>query len=284
MEILPVENAFGAPIYHADVVASTMDEARRLASAGAAHGTVVVADAQRAGRGRTAGRVWADEAGKSLLCTTILRFADLASMPAALTLRVGLAACRAVEDVAPALAGRVLVKWPNDLMVVGDVLAAGGPRVGAALPGGPTRRPAGRKLCGILCESDGRTVLAGVGINVGQTAFPPEIADKATSIATATATVAAGDRDAPDRFALLSRLLARLAEALAPASDAAWRAEVEARLFRRGHRVRFMEGAADSRSCVEGVLVGIEAAGQLLLRCDDAAPPRAFSAGELLVY
>ncbi len=273
METIPVENAFGAPVYYAAVVASTMVEARRLSAAGAPHGTVVVADSQEAGRGRTAGRVWTDEAGKSLLCTTILRFADLGAMPAALTLRVGLAASRAVEDAAPALKGRVLVKWPNDLMVVGT-----GPQVG------PTDLQVGRKLCGILCESDGRTVLAGVGINVGQTAFPPEIADKATSIATATAAAAAGDGGAPDRFALLSRLLARLDEALSPAADETWRTDLEARLFRRGQRVRFMEGAADSRAWVEGILVGIGDAGQLLLRRDEETTPRAFSAGELCVY
>jgi BirA family transcriptional regulator, biotin operon repressor / biotin---[acetyl-CoA-carboxylase] ligase len=265
MDIIKVENAFGAPVYHAAVVLSTMNEARTIAASGAPHGTVVVADVQKAGRGRTAGRVWTDEAGKSLLCTTILRFADLASMPSALTLRVGLAACRAVEDSAPALRGCVLVKWPNDLMVVNDLMGYG------------------RKLCGILCESDGRTVLAGVGINVAQTHFPTALAGKATSIATAIA-AEGGVHGVPDRFAILSRLLVRLAEALSPAEDAVWRQELEERLFRRGERVRFMTGAADSGSCVEGTLTGVDTAGQLLLMSDGETEPRAFSAGELLVY
>jgi BirA family biotin operon repressor/biotin-[acetyl-CoA-carboxylase] ligase len=264
MDIIKIENVFGAPVYYSAVVVSTMDEARSIAASGAPHGTVVVADVQKAGRGRIAGRVWTDEAGKSLLCTIILRFADLASMPSALTLRVGLAACRAVEDAAPALRGRVLVKWPNDLMVVNDLLV-------------------GRKLCGILCESDGRTVLAGVGINVAQTHFPAAIADKATSIATAT-TAKGAAQDLPDRFAVLSRLLVRLAEALSPDADEAWRPDLERRLFRRGERVRFMAGAADSGSCVEGVLTGVDAAGQLLLMSDGETVPRAYSAGELLVY
>lgn len=263
MEIIQVENAFGASVHHSTVVASTMDEARSLAASGVPHGTVVVADVQEAGRGRTAGRVWADEAGKSLLCTTILRFANLASMPAALTLRVGLAAARAVEDVTPALRGRVLVKWPNDLMIA---------------PAAPAPATVGaRKVCGILCESDGKTVFVGVGINVGQTRFPEDLAAKATSIAL----------DAqvwPDRFALLARLLFRLKEALSPASDATWREDLSSRLHLRGERVRFMAGSADSPTHVEGVLVGIGASGELLILCDGETEPRPFVAGELLAY
>ena len=244
-----------------------MDEARRLAAAGAPHGTVVVADVQEAGRGRVAGRVWADEAGKSLLCTTLLRFPSLAAMPRGLTLRAGLAAARAVEDAAPALAGRVLVKWPNDLLVVNDLSdAAGSSRA--------------RKLCGILCESDGKNVFVGVGINVGQTGFPEKLAAKATSIAMESG----AEPNHPDRFTVLVRLLARLKEALSPAEDGRWKAEVEARLFLRGRRVRFMDGAADSGKTVEGVLSGIGDGGELLIKEDGQDGSCAFVAGELLVY
>ena len=41
----------------------------------------------------------------------------------------------------------------------------------------------GRKLAGILCERNGDNVIAGIGINVNQTSFPPEIAARAASLA-----------------------------------------------------------------------------------------------------
>src|SRR5262249_34992645 len=53
-------------------VESTMDEAARLAAAGAPEGTVIRAEYQRAGRGR-AGRAWASPPGASLLTTLLLR-------------------------------------------------------------------------------------------------------------------------------------------------------------------------------------------------------------------
>ncbi|HEX5497891.1 MAG TPA: hypothetical protein VFX03_01650, partial [Thermomicrobiales bacterium] len=53
-------------------VDSTMDEAARLAAAGAPEGTVVLADYQRAGRGR-AGRGWESPPGAALLLTILLR-------------------------------------------------------------------------------------------------------------------------------------------------------------------------------------------------------------------
>ena len=46
----------------------------------------------------------------------------------------------------------------------------------------------GKKLCGILTESsllpDGSAVwlVVGIGVNVGQASFPPDIADMATSL------------------------------------------------------------------------------------------------------
>ena len=46
---------------------STNDEAARLARAGARHGTVVIARAQRAGRGRD-GRSWASPATPGCTC------------------------------------------------------------------------------------------------------------------------------------------------------------------------------------------------------------------------
>jgi len=91
---------------------STNDEAARLARAGASHGTVVVAEAQRAGRGRE-GRAWASPRGVGLYLSAVLRPPlPLVDVPP-MTLAIGIACCDAARPYAPA----VVLKWPNDLLV-----------------------------------------------------------------------------------------------------------------------------------------------------------------------
>jgi BirA family biotin operon repressor/biotin-[acetyl-CoA-carboxylase] ligase len=125
-----------------DEVGSTMDVAHALAADGAPAGTLVLADAQRAGRGR-AGRRWTSEAGAGIWLTFVERPVDAAAVEV-LSLRLGLEAADAVEPFAPT---PVLLKWPNDVH-----LAAG-------------------KLAGVLVEArwqDARPawVAIGVGMNV----------------------------------------------------------------------------------------------------------------------
>src|SRR5258706_6847679 len=59
---------------------STNTTARELAAAGAADGTVVIAEAQRAGRGRL-GRSWASPAGKKIHFFPGLRLGKAAQRP-----------------------------------------------------------------------------------------------------------------------------------------------------------------------------------------------------------
>lgn len=121
---------------------STQDVAHALAEDGARSGTVVVADAQRAGRGRL-GRNWSSQPGRGVWCTVIERPRDPAALDV-LSIRVGLLAAEALDEFADAPIG---LKWPNDLML--DA----------------------RKLGGILSEArwSGTSlgwVAVGVGINV----------------------------------------------------------------------------------------------------------------------
>src|SRR5512144_3231685 len=75
---------------------STNTTLRELAAAGATHGTVVIADAQRRGRGRL-GRSWASPAGTNLYLSALLRTALPAERLAQLSLLAGVAVCEAVE-------------------------------------------------------------------------------------------------------------------------------------------------------------------------------------------
>ncbi len=141
---------------------STSDEARRLAQGGAAHGTVVVARRQTAGRGRQ-GRVWVSPAG-NLYASFLLRpGVAMARVP-----EIGFVAAVAVADaVDAALPGAATaLKWPNDVQI------------------------AGAKVCGILveAEADG-VVIVGTGVNVAHA--PPGLPYPVTCLAAhgSTATV-----------------------------------------------------------------------------------------------
>ena len=154
-------------ILHYDRVASTNQTAKELAVKGAAHGTVVVAEVQTAGRGRQ-GRTWTSNAGEGIFCSLILR-PPIAPQEAHLfSLMAGVAVARGVS--AQGMLPNVGLKWPNDVLC------------------GP------RKLCGILCELsadlDGVDyAVLGIGINVNQPTFGQELMGVATSMAMETGRV-----------------------------------------------------------------------------------------------
>lgn len=127
---------------------STQDAARRM---DARAGDVVIAGAQRAGRGRL-GRAWIDAPGASLAVTVVVDRAP----PERLAIASAVGAARAAERV---LGREVGIRWPNDLVVDG------------------------RKLAGILVEQDEHKALIGIGLNVGQTVWPEALAGIAVSLA-----------------------------------------------------------------------------------------------------
>jgi BirA family biotin operon repressor/biotin-[acetyl-CoA-carboxylase] ligase len=142
---------------------SSLDAIHDLGAQGAPAGTVVLAEAQTAGRGRD-GRTWRSPAGGVWL-GMLLR----PPLPAAgvLSLRIGLVVADVVEAVLgvrpTALSGpRAGLKWPNDVLVDD------------------------RKVGGVLCESrwqgDALQWLgAGVGINVANE-IPTELAGRAVAL------------------------------------------------------------------------------------------------------
>jgi len=216
----------GAPIWVRERTLSTMDDARELARAGCPSGTVVVAGFQEKGRGRVPGRVWCSAPGESLLATVVVNLLETTFPLQQLPLRAGVAAALAVEESA-GIAPRI--KWPNDLVFDG------------------------RKFAGVLCEAHGDTGLIGLGVNLTQTAFPPELADSACSLLQASGRVV-------DRLALLASLLARLKDALA---DSAWREKLQARLYARGRQVSVDLLGSGRRA--SGILSDVDEQGRLVL-------------------
>lgn len=161
------------PVVRLDTAPSTQEVAFNLAAQGAVDRTVVVADHQTAGRGRR-GRPWLDEPGAGLLASILLR----PSLPVARWPLYGFVTAVAVAEALRAAAGLdARLKWPNDVLVHG------------------------RKIAGVLLETRGEPVLViGVGVNVSQQEFPPDLAGLATSVALA------GGRPV-DRDALLDAVL-----------------------------------------------------------------------------
>jgi len=152
-----------ATIVRLATVDSTQSVAFALAERGAADRTVVVADEQSAGRGRR-GRSWRAPAGTSLLASILVRSRLPRTLLATLSPTAAVATAEALRRVAPVTAK---VKWPNDVLI------------------------GGKKIAGILLESrigvgDAPVTILGIGVNLAQPEFPPELAGVATSIALET--------------------------------------------------------------------------------------------------
>lgn len=217
---------------------STNDDCVALARADAPAGTVVIADWQRAGRGRR-GRHWSAPPGSAVLLSTVLR----PPLPAAAIGRLGMAGALAVVDAVALSSGvTAAVKYPNDVLV------------------------AGRKLAGVLPEahlSGGRIEWAvlGIGINVRRDALPPEAATPATSLEDHAVP--------PERNLLIRVLLERLEARLDQAEQEpeALACDWRARDTVLGRRVSVNLG----HMRLQGEAVDVDAEGRLLLRKADGA-------------
>jgi BirA family transcriptional regulator, biotin operon repressor / biotin---[acetyl-CoA-carboxylase] ligase len=115
----------------------------RMAEEGAPEGTVVVADAQSAGKGRL-GRVWLSPPGVNLYCSVLLRPPISPMAACQLTFLSVVAVARAIEKCTPLVPQ---IKWPNDILI------------------------GGRKVAGLLNEMNAETekvnfVVLGIGVNL----------------------------------------------------------------------------------------------------------------------
>jgi BirA family biotin operon repressor/biotin-[acetyl-CoA-carboxylase] ligase len=202
--------ALGRSIVYFQEVGSTNDVADPLASQGASDGTLVVAGAQTQGRGRQ-GRQWFSPPSAGLYFSLVLR-PDLAhhgGVTPLTTLAAGVAVAEGIERACGLTAD---LKWPNDLVAGTDRSRAG-----------TSRR---RKLAGILAEGSitgGRVqhVALGIGINVREGAFPPELADRATSLELELG------REVPP-FTVLAECLAAFAERWGQVRRGEWRPMLDA--------------------------------------------------------
>ncbi|GAA4038810.1 biotin--[acetyl-CoA-carboxylase] ligase [Parerythrobacter jejuensis] len=208
-------------------------------------GAWLVADRQVAGRGRQ-GRTWFDGTGNFMGSTVVHAHA---SDPAAHTLALvtGLAVYEAVQPYCPNPAA-LMLKWPNDVLL-GDA-----------------------KLCGILLEREGDTVVIGIGVNL---AAAPDLPDRETI-------ALSSGGPAPDRDAFATSLASSLATELER-----WRTYGLEPIIRRWQAVGTPIGTPLSvhepdGATISGQFAGLDSEGSMQLRLADGSV-RAIHAGDVML-
>ncbi len=172
---------------------------------------------------------------------------------------VSLAAGLAVRDaLANVLSPRVLLKWPNDVVV--------------SRPDGTFAKLAGILVESALSGSRVEHVVVGIGINVHTRTFPDAVAGLASSVALEGAA-------APDRASILVDVLAGLdrdVENVAHRGLALVHGRIEAHDALLGREVESDDGA------LRGTAAGIDPEGRLIVRRDEGTLVRV-SSGEVRV-
>jgi len=247
-----------------DSAGSTNSElARRAQEEGAAdwpHGSALITLDQTAGRGRL-GREWRAPAGGSLAASVLLRTGEA---PAAalgwLPLLAGLAMAQALE--APAAPARVVLKWPNDVLL-------------AAAEGAQEER----KVCGILAEAVAPGVIvlgAGVNLTLSAAELPTP---QATSLLLASGAVPDADELLAGFLSGLLARLERLARADWDAQAAGLHREAGGGIATIGRRVRLVIPGAGA--ALTGRATGLDETGRLRVAVDPSGATQAFAAGDV---
>jgi BirA family biotin operon repressor/biotin-[acetyl-CoA-carboxylase] ligase len=270
LEPMIADTIFAGRVRHFLKIGSTNAAAMRAGAEGLAHGgesqnaaqsadqnagrgAVWLAEEQTAGKGR-AGHAWKSNPRDGIYCSALLRPKVAPEDVIILSLAAGLAVVEAVHEVT-GLWGDL--RWPNDVLL------------------------GGRKFCGILTELNAevarvRYVVVGVGLNVNNTEFPPELEAIATSLY-----LEAGQRFS--RVELVAALLRALDREQAALSDGTRTGVTAAR-----QRIlrRFEQHSSYCRSCAvaveedggyEGVTRGLDDRG--FLRVETAHGTRTVLSG-----
>jgi BirA family transcriptional regulator, biotin operon repressor / biotin---[acetyl-CoA-carboxylase] ligase len=196
---------------------------------------VILAEEQTAGRGR-GDRAWESARGLGLWLTMVHRSVRGRDEWPALTLASAVALCKTIETAG--LEPRT--RWPNDVLL------------------------SGRKVAGVLADTEGDAILIGIGLNLLHRAddFSPQLRGIATSVALEA--LEAGTPQ-PDREALLVQLLGHLERLFQEFERSGPSAAVPAFWTRCIDRSKGIAIRLPSATLVEGRAVGLGEIGQLLV-------------------
>jgi BirA family biotin operon repressor/biotin-[acetyl-CoA-carboxylase] ligase len=231
---------FAGKLHFAPVTGSTNSDAMAAGREGTPHGSVYFADEQTAGRGRGQ-HAWHSAASEGLYVSVLLRPQFTPDRLRLLPLAAGLAAAEAVRK-ASGLA--VDLRWPNDLLI------------------GP------HKAGGILAEAqmDGSAIgfaVVGIGINVHQRAFAPDLATPATSLDLESDSTVS-------RQKLLVALLESLEREVRGLDDPAAASSIPVRVAQASSWVHGRRVEVHGPQACVGTTEGLDENGFLLVRTDDA--------------
>lgn len=140
-------------------VDSTNEEIKRIVSRSPGE-YAVTSDCQSAGRGRGE-NAWYSPGVTNLYFSLSLDMGEMIEKDIyPVTAAIGVALHRSLSRFTT---GELTLKWPNDLYI------------------------RGRKVAGILCEvirtqAERTFIISGIGLNVNTNTFPPELAERATSL------------------------------------------------------------------------------------------------------
>jgi len=226
---------------------STNNYAKKTASDGAEHGTVIVADTQTAGRGRL-GRSFVSPENTGLYMSIIIRpHFDLQTV-SLITSAVACATSEAVEKLCGVKTG---IKWVNDLYMNG------------------------RKICGILTEAtldlEMKSLdyaVIGIGVNVRKCDFGEELNKTVTSVEQETGTVI-------DRNVLCAEILNSTEKYLDMIKSREYLSYYREREILTGHVITANAG----NEKIIGKAVGIDENANLVIILDDGTE-RHLSSGE----
>ena len=242
----------GKTVHFVKETDSTNILAKTLAREGAPHGTLAVAEFQTAGRGRFERR-WSAPEGSSVMMTLLLRPEFEPRYASMLTLVMGLSVAQAAEKLG---LSDTQIKWPNDVVV------------------------SRKKICGILTEmgvqgTEISYVVIGAGINVNTKDFPGELADKATSLYLE----GGQELDRNKVIGIVMECFEKNYDRFVQTCDLTeLKEDYEHLLANMGKPVRVL----DSLNPYEGICLGINKEGELLIRREDTSISRV-RAGEVSV-
>ncbi|MBQ8535805.1 MAG: biotin--[Clostridia bacterium] len=202
-----------------ETMPSTNTCLKEAAKQGAPAGTVCLAQAQTAGKGRL-GRSWFSPPGRGLWVSVLARPQMPLERWPHLTLAAALAMAKAVENqgLAPQ------IKWPNDLVLQG------------------------KKVCGVLLEMGPGFVVIGTWLNLRPGSYQEELQDKAGSLEEISGRPMAGDAILADYLYHLEKAL----QALEQRGLAGIRDEYEKRSCTLGRDV-VVSGGMDARGRAEAL-------------------------------
>ena len=216
---------------------STNNFAKKLADIGTPNGHTVIAEIQTQGKGRL-GRQFHSPGGQGIYMSVVVRPDLTIRQSSNITACSAVAVCEAIEDVTGLSCG---IKWVNDIYI------------------------SDRKVCGILTEASLNIeqgyldyAVIGIGINVNNLTFPPELEDKATSLRLEKG-------ETIHRSLLCAEVLNRLETHINNMSDASFMDEYRRRSILDGRDILLeKDDGIYSVHCI-----GIDPEGRLLVRYEN---------------